>query len=289
MPFDPNTGLEVQEPGTIHFDGDAALRYVRSRHAFEGGDFDRIANQQKFLSAALNKVTSVGTLLQPQRVLKLIGVARKNLRMDINTTPAGVKPILDRFRSFEPDRYEAYIAPNLGTDNVTLPSGEPYSIVVADVPKIKLIGEAIADNESPAEADGVPSIAPNTVRVGVYNGVDLYDDYASEAAAALVAATGGEEGVVIADTANAPHFRFKETLIRFEPDARAMAELLAATIPGAELQEHATPEGVDVAVIVGNRRFETKPLLQVLPIPLPKPGAEPKVCEEEGKLGPSQR
>ena len=289
IPFDPQTGLEVQEPGTIEFDGDSALRFVRSR-AFESGDFERIANQQKFLSAALDKVTSVGTLLQPKRVLDLIGVAEKNLRIDFNTSLTRLKGILDRFRSFEPDRYEAYIAPNLGSDNVTLPSGEPYSIVVADVPKIKLIGEAIADNESPAEADGVPSIAPNTIRVGVYNGVDLYDDYASEAAAALVAATGGDEaGVQIAETANAPHFRFKETLIRYEPRAEAMARLVAATLPGARLEGRGTPDSTDVAVIVGTKRFRTEPLLQVLPIPLPKPGAEPKVCEEEGKLGPSQR
>jgi LCP family protein required for cell wall assembly len=283
--FDPNTGFSVTKPGTITFDGDLALRFVRSRHAFANGDFDRIANQQKFLSAALRKVTSAGILLRPQAVVKLIGEVEQNLRIDANTTLPGVRRILERFRTFDPARYEAYVAPNFGTDNITLPSGSPYSIVVPDMERIELIGQALADNESPAEADGAPSIDPKTVRVGVFNGVDLFRPYASDAAQALTEATGGEDGVVIADIANAPHFKFKESVIRYEPEAEEMAQLIAAVLPDAALQEHSTPEGVDVSVIVGDGRFRTEKLLQILPIPIPKPEEQPAVCEQQGQTG----
>lgn len=284
-PFDRNTGFEVERAGTINFDGDSALRFVRSRHQVEGGDFGRIANQQKFLAAALRKATSAGTLLRPDRVLDLIGVAEKNLRIGKNTTLTKLKSILDRFRSFDPTRYEAYIAPNFGTGSVTLGPGVVASIVEADFDRIRLLGEAIANNESPAEADGVPSIDPKTVRVGVYNGVDLFKPYATNAADAISAASGGAAGFEIADIANAPHFRFKETTIRYEGAAEDMAQLVAAVIPGAEIEEHATPPGIDVSVIVGDTGVETEPLLQILPIPLPKPGAEPAVCDQKGKLG----
>ena len=281
--FDPNTGFEVEVPGTIHFDGDSALRYVRSRHAFPGGDFDRIANQQRFLSAALDKVTSAGTLLRPDRLLDLIGVAEKNLRVDTSTDIRRLQAILDRFKTFDPDRYEAYIAPNFGTARVEATGA---SIVTADFDRIKLLGRAIANNESPAEADGVPNIDPHTVRVGFYNGVDLFEPYAANARDAVVAASGGAiEGFQVADVANAPNFRFKETTIRYEAAAVEMAQLVAAVIPGAVLEEHKTPSGVDVSVIVGDNGLETEPLLQILPIPLAKAGEEPKVCEQEGRLG----
>lgn len=283
--FDPNTGFSVTKPGTITFDGDLALRFVRSRHAFANGDFDRIANQQKFLSAALRKVTSLGILLRPQAVFKLVQEVEQNLRIDAKTSLPGVRRILERFRTFDPARYEAYVAPNFGTDNITLPSGSPYSIVVPDMERIELIGQALADNESPAEADGAPSIDPKTIRVGVYNGVDLFRPYASDAARALTEATGGEDGVVIADIANGPHFKFKESVIRYEPRAEEMAQLIAAVLPDATLQEHSTPEGVDVSVIVGDGRFRTEKLLQILPIPIPKPEDQPAVCEEKGETG----
>lgn len=282
--FDPNTGFSVTKPGTINFDGDLALRFVRSRKAFANGDFDRIANQQKFLAAALAKVTSVETLIQPQRILGLLNVAEKNIRANIGVTK--IKQTLDRFRNFDPANYEAYIAPNFGTDLITFPSGGEASIVAADFEKIELLGEAIANNESPAEADGVPSIDPKTIRVGVYNGIDLFQSYASDAAAQLREASGGEaDGLDIVEIANAPHFKFKQTLVRYQPEAEEMAQLVAAIVPGAVLEERSTPPGVDVAVIVGDEGFGTEPLLQILPIPLPKPEAAPAVCEKTGQTG----
>lgn len=62
IPFDSNTGIEITEDelGMVHFDGDRAIRFVRSRN-FETGDFERIQNQQKFVAAAINKVTSTST------------------------------------------------------------------------------------------------------------------------------------------------------------------------------------------------------------------------------------
>ena len=284
IPFDSQTGLEISQPGMIHFDGDLALRYVRSRH-FETGDFERIANQQKFLAAALNKVTSVGTLLRPDRVLELMDIAGKNIRIDQHTNLSRLKGILDRFRAFEPERYEAYIAPNLGTDSITLSTGEPYSIVVPDPEKMDLVFDAIRNNESPAAADGVPDIDPQDVSVGVYNGVDLTDSYAFDAANALEEASGGsEQGFAIATghIGNAPHFNFKQTLVRYETGDEEKAELVASVIPGAVVQEHEIPDGIDVAVIVGRPDLRTTPLVQIVPLDIPQPGAQPAVCRQRG-------
>lgn len=284
IPFDPHTGIEVPEDelGMVHFDGDRALRFVRSRHAFATGDFARIENQQKFLSAALNKVTSPGTFLNLGRIKSLYDVAGDNVRIDNHTTIKGLYDLLKRFRAFNPGDYEAYTAPNLGSTTITLSSGEPYSIVQPDWPALHLLFRAVRDNESPAEADGVPNIDPSTIRLGVYNGVGLDQPVAAPAAeeiesATTIASANGTATVDVAEISNANHFGYKHTVVHYEASAEKMAQLVAAALPGAELEEANTKPGIDVEVIVG-QRFKTKKIVQILPIPLPQPGELPAVC-----------
>jgi LCP family protein required for cell wall assembly len=286
IPFDAHTGIEITEEnlGMVHFDGDLALRYVRSRHAFSTGDFARIENQQKFLAAALNKVTSVGTFFNIGRLRKLYSVAGDNVRTDDHTTIKGLYDLLRRFRSFTPDGYEAYTVPNLGTTSITLSSGEPYSVVQPDWPAIRVLFDAIKNNESPAEADGVPDIDPSTISVGVYNGVALDQPVAVAAAEAIeeattIATANGTETVDVVEITNASRFGFNETVVRYDPGAEKMGELVAAALPGARLEEAKEPsEEIDVKVIVGEG-FETEKIVQLLPIPIPQPGELPDVCQ----------
>ena len=275
IPFDSNTGIEIteEELGIVHFDGDRAIRFVRSRN-FETGDFARIQNQQKFVAAAINKVTSTSTLLNPGRILKLAEIAGDNLRTDQHTTLNGIRNLMGTLRGFEPERFEAYIVPNHGIGNVDGISTVEYDPITANV-----MFDAIADNESPAQADGVTNIEPSTVRVGVYNGTGI-EGTAAEAAAQLTEATDVGEGPVdIIEVADAPESGYKETVIEYEPEAEKMAQLLAAAIPEAELEETQTSPGLDVEVIVG-KRFETQQLVNIVPIPIPKPGDVPDVCKK---------
>ncbi|MEA2508743.1 MAG: hypothetical protein QOG21_825, partial [Actinomycetota bacterium] len=61
-------------------------------------------------------------------------------------------------------------------------------------------------------------------------------------------------------------------------------EFIAAAIPGATVTAGKTHPGVDVTVIVG-KHFKTKKIVQLTPIPLPKPSAPPPVCRQQGALG----
>ena len=274
IPFDPQTGIEITEDevGIVHFDGDRAIRFVRSRN-FETGDFERIQNQQKFVAAALNKVTSTSTLLNPGRIVELADIAGKNLKTDQHTTLNGVKKVLDQLKGFEPERFEAYIVPNHGIGNVDGISTVEYDPVTAQV-----MFDAIDENESPADADGVADIEPSTIRVGVYNGSGI-DGTAATAAAELEEVTDVGAGPLdIIEIADAPNSRYKETVIEYEADARNMAELVASAIPGAELEEAKVEQGLDVEILVG-RRFQTKQLVSIIPIPLPIPGEVPDVCK----------
>lgn len=274
IPFDRHTGIEVTEDelGLVGFDGERALRFVRSRN-FPSGDFERIRNQQKFLAAAIDKVTSVSTLLSPTAIDKLLRVAGDNVETDRHTTILGLKDLANNLRHFDPEHYEAYTAPNLGTARVG-----GASVVLPDMPAVELMFEAIAGNQSPAEADGVPSIAPSTIRVAVYNGT-FEEGLARDSAASLKRATDvGDGGVQVVDQANAVRSNFRQTVIRYEPSAEAMAEVIAAAMPNAELREGNTLRGVDIAVVVGRRGGRTTELVQILPIPIPPPGELPAEC-----------
>jgi hypothetical protein len=235
------------------------------------GDFQRIQNQQKFLAAAINKLVSLETIFNPGRIKRLLDVAGDNVR-----TTESIKGLYDlgqRFRQFNPEDYEAYVAPNFGVG-----AAGQMSIVVPDYRTMKMMFDAIRRNESPADADGVPAIDPTTIRVGVYNGT-FQEGRAAAAGAALEEATDtGEGGVEIVDTANAGRFNYRGVTVRYRPRAEQMAELVAAALPGAELDTGRTDDDVDVAVIVGKGRVRTKQITQILPIPIPRPTALPPEC-----------
>jgi LCP family protein required for cell wall assembly len=278
IPFDEATGIEVppEEIGMVEFDGERAIRFVRSRKVFGEGDFARIQNQQKFLSAAIDKATSPRTFLNLGTLHRLRDIAGKNLKVDHNTDPFELYDLLKRFRAFNPDNYEAYTAPDLGiTEN------EAGSVVLPDVATIRAMFDAIERNESPETASTAPEgVDPDDVVVAVYNGANHDRVVAKPAARELIAATtlDGEQ-IDVAEIANADRDGFRKTVIRYERDARRQAEFMAAAIPGARLQRADTGLGLDVEVIVG-RQFRTRRLIRVTPIEIPKPGELPEVCED---------
>lgn len=68
---DPLINLDLK-PGCQNLDGDQALKYARSRHAFAGGDLDRVQHQRQFLSALLKKASSPGVLANPVHSIPMV-------------------------------------------------------------------------------------------------------------------------------------------------------------------------------------------------------------------------
>ncbi len=73
------------DKGASHMDGLTALTYVRSRHALgpEGTDFARSKRQEKVIKALKDKVLSVGTLLNPVKVVGLFDTLKDSIDTDI--------------------------------------------------------------------------------------------------------------------------------------------------------------------------------------------------------------
>lgn len=68
--------------GLTHMDGEAALKYVRSRHSLqEGGDFGRSLRQQQLLQAVKDKVLSIGFV---PKILPLLDELSGHVRTDFS-------------------------------------------------------------------------------------------------------------------------------------------------------------------------------------------------------------
>jgi len=80
--YDPDSRLRLPA-GTSQVQGEQALAFLRTRHAFaDGGDLGRIKAQQGFLSSLTRKIKDDGTLSDPQKMLKIADVVTQNLTVD---------------------------------------------------------------------------------------------------------------------------------------------------------------------------------------------------------------
>jgi LCP family protein required for cell wall assembly len=73
--FDELAGLAIPKAGCYTFDGSTALAFVRARH-IEGDlipDFSRITRQQQFMRAMMNRLLSLGSLLDSNLIEQAVG------------------------------------------------------------------------------------------------------------------------------------------------------------------------------------------------------------------------
>jgi anionic cell wall polymer biosynthesis LytR-Cps2A-Psr (LCP) family protein len=68
--------------GWNHVEGNLALNYVRMRYGLENGDFDRIARQQNFMRAMMEKVLADETVGNPAKFTDTLAAITDNLTVD---------------------------------------------------------------------------------------------------------------------------------------------------------------------------------------------------------------
>ena len=88
--YDPDSRLRLPK-GKSQVQGEQALAFLRTRHAFgNGGDLGRIKAQQGFLSSLTRKIKDDGTLSDPVKMLNIADVVTKNLTVDdgLSSVPA---------------------------------------------------------------------------------------------------------------------------------------------------------------------------------------------------------
>lgn len=75
------------EAGVQHMNGDAALKYVRSRHGTNGeaSDFARSRRQQNVIVAVKEKVLTPSLILNPKKIVKLYETVQESVETNITT------------------------------------------------------------------------------------------------------------------------------------------------------------------------------------------------------------
>lgn len=68
--------------GTIRLEGTDALRFVRERKAFADGDYQRVKNQQKFLTGIATQVLDSSTLTNPSKISDMVSAFTPYLTVD---------------------------------------------------------------------------------------------------------------------------------------------------------------------------------------------------------------
>ncbi len=173
---DPWSGADFPA-GQQEVQGTAALSFVRQRHGLPAGDLDRVRRQQAFLSGAVSKILSVGTLANPSKLRDLTDAVNRSVIFD---------------RGFSVLSFAEQMA-NLSSGNITfetLPTTGPESstdndALATDPAQIKAFFGAI-DSGSADEAGAAESTAatvdPSSVTVDVQDGTiaDGVTAYASD-------------------------------------------------------------------------------------------------------------
>lgn len=106
-------------PGPQHLSGQAALEYVRSRHADLVGDFGRSARQQQVLSALKIKLMSSSIVSQlPQLAQDLDGYVKTDMQL------TDVFKLMNLARSLDTNKIQHIVLDPPYSTPTTLPSGE---------------------------------------------------------------------------------------------------------------------------------------------------------------------
>jgi hypothetical protein len=246
--IDPISQLRIPEAGCSTFDGKRSLAFVRARNV-EGDaipDFSRIARQQQFIRALLNKLLRVGTLINP-------GVVRnvaENVTTNAELSATDLLDLGNKLRSL------AATGPSgaTGVDFRTVPSAPEVvgdtAFVIADERKSGELFDRLRLGKplgSLGRFQVGTKASPATIKVVVL------DAGGGERATQVQAALHRAGFIVQEEVRDAPaNLRRSEILVR--ANQQSLAEVVKGFFPGLTVRP--APRGIlrraTVAVIVGN-------------------------------------
>ncbi len=213
---DRNSGLAVESPGCVNLEGEQALAFVRSRY-FEvlvddqwigdpTADRGRIARQQAFIRAALNRAVNQGAR-NPFEMQRLITATQGEVVLDDALSLDTLLGLGERFKDFNVDTFEVVALP---TDDGW--AGAASVAYLREVEAQPLLAVFRGQN-----LFGTPNAL---VRVDVRNGTGAAGQ-AADVAAALT-----DEGFTVVGTGDFPGHT-GPTVIRYVRGGLLQAVLLA--------------------------------------------------------------
>ncbi|WP_248704995.1 LCP family protein [Curtobacterium sp. MWU13-2055] len=155
-------GVDVESPsdftargqhftkGTNHVNGEQALKFVRERYSFANGDYQRVANQQAFLRAIVDKTISKDTLTSPSKITDFVGALSEYLSVDDSLSATELAKLGVSLRGVDKQDVHFFTIPTGGTGT----SADGQSIVLQnslDMPGLRsALGSDSLDSFEPA-------------------------------------------------------------------------------------------------------------------------------------------
>jgi LCP family protein required for cell wall assembly len=224
--------------------GADALKFVRQRHGLPRGDFDRIVRQQVFIAGVLRKMLSDDVLLNLGKQRELVQAAADSLTVDQSLDLLG---LAQQMQSVTAGAIEFQTIPYVGDDR---DDRNRYILRLEDEDTLHRFFADLNADPAPAEEGSTPaapqSVAPSQVQVDVYNGSGT-PGLAGETATAL-----GTAGFAVTSTGNADSTDYTTTEIRYAAGDEALANTLAAAVPGAVLSQVDDATSGTVQLILGS-------------------------------------
>ncbi|MFC7850385.1 LCP family protein [Arthrobacter sp. NPDC057388] len=153
--YDPDSRLRLPK-GTSQVQGEQALAFLRTRHAFgDGGDLGRIKAQQGFLSSLTRKIKDDGTLTNPAKLLNIADVITKNLTVDdgLSSVPAMIT-IANRLKTIDVGKVAFVAMP-------TVPATSDPNRLEAAQPAASQLFAALRKDVDLTDPDGKESPSPS--------------------------------------------------------------------------------------------------------------------------------
>jgi LCP family protein required for cell wall assembly len=244
--FDKLAELRIPRAGCYRFNGDKALAFVRARHV-EGDvipDFARIARQQQFIRALLNKLLSVNSLV---RLPSLVRLATENVTTDKHLSAPDILYYGDKLRALaEQDPTGARTVDLRVVPSVPQEIGG-VSYVIAEQPKTRRLFRALELGRRLGSLGTVQlgtAVSPGVIDVWV---LDAGAPEAAEEAESLLRRAGFiVRGIRVAPPA------LEQSEILFRPGAEDRAQTVAGFLPNLAEREGRSRvlARADVAVVV---------------------------------------
>jgi LCP family protein required for cell wall assembly len=143
IPFTANDTDYYYPVGDVDLEGDRALRFVRERKSFTDGDYQRVANQRKFIAAATNQVLSAGTLTNPAKLYEIVDKVSPFLTFDENFDAATLVGLGLQLKNVDTQNMEMFTMPTAGT--ATTAQGQ--SIELASELAMTQIAQALQEDD----------------------------------------------------------------------------------------------------------------------------------------------
>lgn len=124
--------------GTVHLDGTNALNFVRERYPFPDADYQRVRNQQAFMSAVAGRILTASSALDLGTIQRLVAAAAPHLAVDEGFSSAYIGQLAMELRGVTMDDVRFFTAPTTGTGT----SSDGQSIVVLDAERMESVRQA---------------------------------------------------------------------------------------------------------------------------------------------------